>query len=91
MGVSYNGGTPKWMVYKGKSHLEMDVLGVPLFPGNHHIFLEAPLSSLLGGDALPHNFGALRGRGDQSVHILRTGRNLGEFMWGFPARHGGNP
>ena len=24
MGVSINGGTPKWMVYKGKSHLEMD-------------------------------------------------------------------
>ena len=24
MGVSVNGGIPKWMVYKGKSHLEMD-------------------------------------------------------------------
>ena len=25
-----HGGTPKWLVYKGKSHLEMDDLGVPL-------------------------------------------------------------
>ena len=32
MGVSMAiGGIPKWMVYKGKSHLEMDDLGVPLF------------------------------------------------------------
>ena len=23
MGVSINGGTPKWMVYRGKSYLEM--------------------------------------------------------------------
>ena len=29
MEVSINGGTPKWMVYKGKSHLEMDDLGIP--------------------------------------------------------------
>ena len=29
MEVSWNRGTPKWMVYKGKSHLEMDDLGVP--------------------------------------------------------------
>ena len=34
MGFSMNGGTPKWMVYMGKSHLEMDDdwgddLGVP--------------------------------------------------------------
>ena len=28
MGVSINGGTPEWMVDKGKSHLEMDDLGV---------------------------------------------------------------
>ena len=28
-------GVPKkWMVYKGKSHLELDDLGVPLFSGN---------------------------------------------------------
>ena len=32
MGVSINGGTPKWMVYKVKSHLGMDDdLGVALF------------------------------------------------------------
>ena len=31
MGVSINGGTPEWMVDKGKSHLEMDDLGVPPF------------------------------------------------------------
>ena len=31
MGVSINGGSPKWMVYKGKSHLEMGDLGVTLF------------------------------------------------------------
>ena len=29
MGVSINGGTPKWMVYNGKSH--SNHLGVPLF------------------------------------------------------------
>ena len=32
MGVSWNWGTPKWLVHNGKSHLEMDdELGVPLF------------------------------------------------------------
>ena len=31
MGVSINGGPPKWMVYNGQSHLEIDDLGVPLF------------------------------------------------------------
>ena len=35
MEVSINGGTPKWMVYKGKSHYinnsKLDYLGVPLF------------------------------------------------------------
>ena len=30
MGVSQNRGTPKWMVYNGKS-IKMDDLGVPLF------------------------------------------------------------
>ena len=24
MGVSWHGGTPKWMVYNGQSHIEMD-------------------------------------------------------------------
>ena len=31
LGVSWNGGTQEWMVYKGRSYLEMDDLGVPLF------------------------------------------------------------
>ena len=31
MGLSINGGSPKWMVYTGKSHLEMDGFGVPPF------------------------------------------------------------
>ena len=39
-GGSINGGTPKWMVYKGKSHLEMFDLGVPQF-------MEAPISSFI--------------------------------------------
>ena len=30
MGVSINGGTPKWMVYEGNP-IEMDDLGVPPF------------------------------------------------------------
>ena len=30
IGVSLNGGTPKWMVYHGKL-IKMDDLGVPLF------------------------------------------------------------
>ena len=30
-GVSINGGIPKWLVCQGKSHLEMDDLGVALF------------------------------------------------------------
>ena len=29
MGVSWNGGTPKWMVYKGQFQSKMDDLGVP--------------------------------------------------------------
>ena len=31
LGVSQNRATPTWMVHKGKSHLEMDDLGVPPF------------------------------------------------------------
>ena len=31
IGGSINRGTPKWMVYKGKSQPKMDDLGVPLF------------------------------------------------------------
>ena len=31
MVVSINGGTAKWLVYKGQSHLEMDILRIPLF------------------------------------------------------------
>ena len=37
-GFHSHGGTPKWMVYKGKSHLEMDDSGVPQF-------METPISS----------------------------------------------
>ena len=28
MGISINGGIQKWLVYHGKSHLEIDDLGV---------------------------------------------------------------
>ena len=35
------GGIPKWMVYKGTSHLEMDDLGVPPISGNHHCIFAA--------------------------------------------------
>ena len=31
VGVSINRATPKWLVYNGTSHLEMDDLEVPLF------------------------------------------------------------
>ena len=31
MGISINGGTPKWMVYNGNLLIKMDDLGVPLF------------------------------------------------------------
>ena len=39
------GGTLKWMVYQGKSHLEMDDLGVPPIQGNPPIFamIQLPL------------------------------------------------
>ena len=37
MGVSKNRGTPKWMVYSGKSYEQMDDLGD--FP----LFLETPI------------------------------------------------
>ena len=37
MGVSKNNGTPKWMVYKGKSYIKIDDLGG--FP----LFLETPI------------------------------------------------
>ena len=36
MGVSINGGTPKWMVYKGKSHLNGWFRGTPIL-GNFHL------------------------------------------------------
>ena len=39
MGASKNRGTPKWMVYDGKSYEQMDDWGVPLF-------LETPTSFL---------------------------------------------
>ena len=40
MGVSWNGGTPKWKVYNGKSHLEMDDDWGFRFLGNPHILYE---------------------------------------------------
>ena len=39
MGVSKNRGTPKWMVYNGKPYIKIDILGVPLFFGNTHIYI----------------------------------------------------
>ena len=38
MGGSINGGTPKWLVYSGKSSLNGWELGVPLFSGNLQIY-----------------------------------------------------
>ena len=37
MVVSINEGCPKWLVYDGKSHLEMDDLGDIPISGNHHM------------------------------------------------------
>jgi hypothetical protein len=31
MGLSINGGSPKWLVYNGKSQSKMDDLGIPPF------------------------------------------------------------
>ena len=42
MGVSINGGTPKWMVHFMENPMKMDDLGVPLFqetPISSHRFL----------------------------------------------------
>ena len=41
MGVSENGGTPKWMVKIMEIPIKMDDLGVPLF-------LETPMCDLFG-------------------------------------------
>ena len=38
MGVSRNGGTPKWMVYKGKSYQNGWFWGIPIL-GNFHIWI----------------------------------------------------
>ena len=40
MRVSANGGTPKWMVYTGKSHLKMNYLGVPSILDNLTIIID---------------------------------------------------
>ena len=40
MGVSINGGTPKMMVYSGKSQLEMNDLGGTPFLGNLQIIFD---------------------------------------------------
>ena len=37
MGVSKNLGTPKWMVYNGKTLLKWMIWGIPIF-GNAHIY-----------------------------------------------------
>ena len=44
MGVSKNSGTPKWMVYNGKTLLKIDDLGgFPIFlDGNIHIVYTPP-------------------------------------------------
>ena len=40
MGVSINGYTQKWLIYQGKSHLQMDDdWGYPHGYGNHHIYM----------------------------------------------------
>ena len=39
MGVSINGGTPKWMVYSGTSQSKMDDLGGTPISGNPHIYI----------------------------------------------------
>ena len=38
VGVSENGGTPKWMVYNGKSHFLMDDIGATIIFGNTHVY-----------------------------------------------------
>ena len=45
-GVSENGGTPQWMIYKGKSYEPMDDSGVPLFFGHPHFPVEFRTKSL---------------------------------------------
>ena len=58
MGVSENRGSPKWMVYNGKTLLKWDDLGVPLF-------LEIPtwkrnfLFKTSGDSILSNTFGEL--------------------------------
>ena len=43
MGVSINGGTPKWMVYSGTSQSKMDDLGGTPISGNPHIYIYIPI------------------------------------------------
>ena len=49
MGVSENGGTPKWMVYM-ENPIKMDDLGVPLFSETSKYF---PSTTLFHGCNLP--------------------------------------
>ena len=42
MGVSINGGTPKWMVCKGKSHLNGWFRGTPILGNIHRCFQGVP-------------------------------------------------
>ena len=39
MVVSWNRGTPKWLVYKGKPYYIWMILGYPYISGNHHMNL----------------------------------------------------
>ena len=39
IGVSYNGGTPKWMVDFMENPVKIDDLGVPPILGNLHIII----------------------------------------------------
>ena len=53
MGVSINGGTPKWMVCKQKSHLEMDECQVHLAAAAAALPTGLPLVGALGGIGEP--------------------------------------
>ena len=42
MGVSINGGTPKFLVYNGKSYLKWMIWGYPHILGNLHMSMDLP-------------------------------------------------
>ena len=53
LGVSINGGTRKWMVYKGKNPMKMD-LGVPSLMETPKCIQVCPLQSLRRSSDHPH-------------------------------------